>query len=180
MPETLAVHLGRNEPRGLEAPDAFEATGSFEVELRNHGEATHVHLRLEGDLAEAGRIEGDNPFVEGGSSERVHVVVSRSAETVQGALIAATGYGAEEHVVDIQLPGPVEDPVEVDESLAQPPPRDEPGLLGGLSAPVLAVGVVTAVVLGVGGFLIGDNVVGAIAVAIVVAILFALVAALVG
>lgn len=180
MPETLAVHLGREDPRSLEAPDAFEATGSFEVELRNHGEATHVHLRLEGDLAQAGRIEGDNPFVDGGSAERVHVVVDSSDETVRGALVAATGYGAEEERVAVELPGPVDDTVEVDESLATPQPREEPGLLARTSGPVLTSGVVVAVALAAGAFLLADSALAAVGVAVVVAVVFFVVAALVG
>lgn len=178
MPETLAVYLGRDEPRSLEAPASFETSGSFEVKLANHGQATHVHLRLEGDLAAAGRIEGDNPYVPGGETERVHVLIEPTEETIRGALVVATGYGAEEARVSVELSGPVTNTVEVDESLAEPPPREEPSLLARFWLPLLFVAVAVIAGLAVVAFLLSDDPSIAAGVAVGLTIVFAIGAAL--
>lgn len=177
MPETLAVHLGRQGPRSLEAPATFEAHGSFEVELVNHGEPTHAHLRLGEGLGRIATIEGDNPYVGSESSERVRVRVDATDEEVQGTLVLATGYGQEEAAVAVTLVAPANESVEVDESLAEPQPREEEGggLPEGLSLlPVVVLGAV-ALSLAAAAFVAtdGNAAVGAGAFVVVAAVLAA-------
>jgi hypothetical protein len=107
VPETLEVDLNRGTVHAVEAPPAFEATGSFAVALRNHGEPTHVHLTLDGDLAAHAAVESTNCFV-GGDSQFVDVAVGDAEPPVSGRLEVVTGYGAERTSVEVTVvdPGP--------------------------------------------------------------------------
>jgi len=175
VPETFAVHLGRQGPRSLEAPDSFEAHGSFEVELVNHGEATHAHLRVDEELGRVATVEGDNPYVPAESTERVRVRVDAADEEVRGRLDVTTGYGQHEASVAVTLVAPVSDSVEVDESLAEPQPREESGgLPEGLSLlPVVVLGAV-ALSLAAAAFVVtADSIVGVASFVVVAAILAA-------
>jgi hypothetical protein len=176
VPETLAVHLGRQGPRSLEAPATFEAHGSFEVELVNHGEPTHVHLRLARGLDRIATVQGDNPYVGSESTERVRIRVDSTDEEVEGALVVATGYGQEETTVAVTLVAPVNEPVEVDESLSTPRPDEDEG--GGLPQgltllPVVVLGAVALSLAAAAYVVTTDFVVGIAAFVVVAAILVA-------
>ena len=55
MPDSLTVHLNREGPQSIAAPQAFEATGEFSVYLRNHGTPLHAHVSLDDTLAPPSR-----------------------------------------------------------------------------------------------------------------------------
>lgn len=120
MPETLAVHLGREGRRSLEAPTSFEAHGPFEVALVNHGPSAHVYIQVDDTLARVAGVDADNYFVEEEGTRTVYVDVAPADEHVQGELSIATGYGAEAHTVTVDLQAPERRSVEVDDSLATP------------------------------------------------------------
>lgn len=162
MPETLVVHLGREEPRSVSVPGSFEAHGTFEVELVNHGVATHVHLRLDDALADVATVDGDNPYVAADSTERVRIHVAAADREVTGQLTVATGYGAQEGTVTVELVAPVSDTVEVDEDLAKPPSTqsEEPTVgerFAGLSALPVVLLSLLALVLAVGAYLVSQS-----------------------
>lgn len=128
MPEdTLTVHLNREELHAVEVPPSFETTGSFDVELVNHGASIHAHLHLDDALSEVAAIDAANHFVDGESRRAVRVTVN-GATAVDGKLKVASAYGAQTRYVDVHVIEPEEDEqtVEVDESLSRPQPRDRP------------------------------------------------------
>jgi len=122
--DTLPVHLNRESLHALEVPDGFETTDSFDVVLVNHGESVHVHLHLDDELSEAAAIDASNHFVDGDSRRAVRIHVD-GARPVTGKLKVASAYGAETRYVDVRIvePEETENHVEVDESLAEPQPR---------------------------------------------------------
>ena len=187
MPPTLSVELNRQSLHDVAVVNAFETTDSFTVELRNEGEAVHVHLHLDDDLSRVARLDAGNHYVERGSTRRVRVDVAPVDDPYTGKLKIVTGYGAETAYVEVTVSPETEtkEPVQVDENLAKPPTR-EPGeetsivdavlgastrslvglLLVAAFAVVLAVAVAAsvnsaAVVLGV-GVVIGVAVAGVI------------------
>lgn len=184
MPETLVVHLGREEPRSVSVPESFESHGTFEVELINHGVATHVHLRLDDALADVATVDGDNPYVAPDSTERVRVHVDAADREVRGTLTVTTGYGAQEGRVRVDLTAPVSNTVEVDEDLSKPQsPRPETSALddalAGFSALPVALLSLLALVLAFGTFLVtGDVVVGIASFTVLGAVLVAVYATL--
>ena len=127
MPDTLSVHVNRAELHGLDVPNEFETTDSFEVRLQNHGESVHVHLHLDDALSEVARLEANNHHVEADSTRNVTVDVVGSPPA-RGKLKVVTAYGATTRYVDVILEEPPEesDPVAVDESLSKPQPRKQP------------------------------------------------------
>lgn len=153
VPDTLGVDINRRERKSLEAPDAFETDGPFAVELRNHGEATHVYLNLDGALVRAASLGATNHYVEAGSKQSVRVHLDPDAgESVRGQLKVATGYGAETRYVDVNIDRTPERTIEVDPSLSEPRPReDAPGdsLIGLDAIPAVVLGLI-AVVLAAG------------------------------
>lgn len=162
MPETLVVHLGREDPRSVDVPRSFEAHGTFEVELVNHGVDTHVHLRLDDSLSDVAAVDGDNPYVAADSTERVRIHVAPEDREVRGTLTVATGYGAQEGQVQIQLVAPVSDTVEVDDDLSKPqtPPPESSVVddaLAGLSAVPVALLSLLALLLAFGAFVLTDG-----------------------
>lgn len=184
VPETLVVHLGREEPRSVSVPGSFEAHGTFEVELVNQGVATHVHLRLDDALADVATVDGDNPYVAADSTERVRVHVAAADREIRGTLAVTTGYGAQEGQVVIDLIAPVSDTVEVDEDLSKPQsPRPKTSsfddALAGLSALPVALLSLLALVLAFGAFLVTEDlVVGVASFAVLGAVLVAVYASL--
>lgn len=184
MPETLAVHLGREGRRSLEAPSRFEAHGPFQVELVNHGPAAHVYLQVDDTVAQVTSFDAENYYVEAESSRTVHVDVAPADEHVRGELSIATGYGAEDRSVTLEIQAPERRTVEVDESLStpsSPPPASGDARLVDRLSP-LAIGglVVVALALAAGAYLLteGSLVVG-LAAFIVVAAVFAAITMLV-
>lgn len=98
------VHLNGGELYDVEpAAAAFESTGSFEVELRNHGQPVHVHLRLDEDLSRVASLSGTNHYVEGESVLRVPVAVADDAPSVRGMLKVVTGYGSGTDYVEVHV-----------------------------------------------------------------------------
>ena len=119
MPETLAVHLNRDRLHAIEAPDSFETADSFVVEIENHGEAAHAHLRLDDGLAEIASLPTGNHYVRTGTVERVPISV-RDPGPLTGTLTVATAYGSETHDIEVAVePAAGKQAVEIDESLIE-------------------------------------------------------------
>ncbi|MDZ7702578.1 MAG: hypothetical protein U5J98_11255 [Halobacteriales archaeon] len=160
MPDDLVVHLNRDGPHSIGVePRQFVAGGSFDVVLRNHGTALHVHLHLDDDLSAEATLGTANHFVEEGAVRRVRVTVDEPLQPVEGRLKLVTGYGSETEYVRIALEDvePEERHVRVDEALGQPTPApvdDEPLLAAG-DLPTLALGAVAVLVALVAAVLIG-------------------------
>ncbi|MFC7045832.1 hypothetical protein ACFQH6_10820 [Halobacteriaceae archaeon GCM10025711] len=151
MTDTLPVHVNRDGVNTL-APetDVFEATGSFAIQLQNHGAPTHVHLHIDDDLSAVAEVETPNRYVERESTAVVMVRVTGSRRPVRGRLEIVTGYGSETAYVTVSLTNPTEEkqPVDVDENLGhrQQEVAVEPDDGGGVplpnlrNVPVLALG----------------------------------------
>lgn len=128
MPESFTVTLNEDAPQDIEAPRSFEATGDFDVFLKNEGEPMHVHLRLDPTLSAVGQVETPNRYVESERTRRVRVSVTEGERPVEGRLEIVTGYGANTAYVGVTVREELrtDDGVEVDERLAEPPPKPEP------------------------------------------------------
>jgi hypothetical protein len=118
------VHVNRSSLHSLEVPERFEADGSFDVRLINHGEPLHVHLHLDDALSDLASIEAPNHHVDRESERAIRVRVHRPG-SVFGKLKIVTSYGAETRYIDVELEEPTEpdEPVQVDESLSKPQPK---------------------------------------------------------
>jgi len=119
----LLVDLNRGELHDVEAPSAFATAEPFSIELRNHGEAVHVHVRADDALSAVARIDADgNLFVERDTTRSVPVGVSDVDSPVTGTLEITTGYGSETSSVEVTV-DPDDDggEVDVDETLSRPP-----------------------------------------------------------
>ena len=181
MPDSLPVHLNRTDIHSLEVPNEFDATGSFDVQLVNHGEALHVHLHLDDSLSSVASLDATNHHVRAETDRLVRVTVDGDGP-VRGKLKVVTGYGAETRYIDIFVPegGTENEPVIVDDALSKPQPKpaseSNPGL-GDLSpGPILAAGGFTALIAGLVALVLTGNVlvtVGAVlAVTLLVGLLF--------
>lgn len=120
MTDRLVAHINRTAIHSLEVPDSFETEGSFVVDLRNGGEATHVHLHLDDALSEVARLDAGNHYVAGDSSREVRVHVSPGGEPVRGKLKVVTAYGAETRFVDVSVEPERGGSVAVDPELSKP------------------------------------------------------------
>ncbi|TSD13968.1 hypothetical protein DP107_09995 [Haloglomus irregulare] len=129
--DRLLVEINRTGMRSLEVPDSVTVDRSFTVDLRNHGQDTHVHLHLDDALSEVARLGTDNHHVPGGSRRPVPVHVSRpdGYEPVSGRLKVAIAYGQETEYIDITVD--VDEPVTVDPELSQPTGAAADGAGGG-------------------------------------------------
>ena len=129
MPDQLVVHLNREGVYEIEpASGSFETDRSFEIVLYNHGQAVHVHLRLDETLSSVAAVEESNHFVDTESTEVVQVHLADGHSAVEGALEIVTGYGSGTELVDVRIDeprDPSEPTVAVDESLARPQPEEE-------------------------------------------------------
>ncbi|AGB36883.1 DUF7524 family protein [Natronococcus occultus] len=118
----VTVHVNRGSPERLEAATAtFETAEPFTLLLEGHDTPTHVHCRLDENLARVASLPQSNYYVEADARTPVPIDIDPSAidDPVQGYLEVSTGYGAESAAIAVTIePGP--DRVEVDESLAQP------------------------------------------------------------
>ncbi|MWG36848.1 DUF7524 family protein [Halomarina oriensis] len=169
MNESLVVDVNHDGMHTLGVPSEFTTPGSFDVRLQNHGEATHVHLKLDDDLSTNATLEEGHHYVEKGDTQVVRVTVADGA-TGRGVLEVTTAHGGTTEEVSVELgAAPEKPPVEIDESLADPATRTEerpldtdevltaelvPALaLGGvailLAASTLLTGGTVAIVLGV-------------------------------
>jgi hypothetical protein len=151
----LLVELNRGQLHDVEAPAAFAASEPFSIELRNHGEAVHVHVRADEALSGAARIESDgNVFVERETTHSIPVGVGPVDEPTTGTLEISTGYGSETRTVEVTVePESNGDDVAVDETLSSPqrpdPEPDTPSLGERLAAALPGRRVVPVLVLGV-------------------------------
>lgn len=149
---SLPVDLNGERLHDVSVPGSFETTGTFEVELRNRGEAVHVHLHLDDDLSRVARLREGNHYVAGGDALSVPIEVSRVDEPVTGRLKIVTAYGAETaHVTVTVAPSPKPSQIEVDESLSKPQ-RRESTESGGLpfdlpASPEVVAGAAIALIL---------------------------------
>ncbi|MFW6321041.1 MAG: DUF7524 family protein [Halohasta sp.] len=129
----LSVDLNRDGLHEIAAPSSFETDGPFEIRLRNHGEAIHVHCNLDDDLSTVARLPESNHYVEPYSRRSVWIDTRRTDVPVTGRLKIVTGYGNESAytTVTVSPPGTVTERVVVDEELAKPqreePPPPTPG-----------------------------------------------------
>ncbi len=156
MPDTLAVEVNPDGMRTLSVPDRFETDRDFEIRLRNHAEGTHVYVNLDDALSSVASIATTNHFVE---SEETKLVVASVEPGASGAgqLTVAIGHGSVSETVPVEVrPRTSEkEPVTVDESLSEPPAREQssdllsgdgvralPAVVLGLVAVVLATGTV--------------------------------------
>ena len=121
------MHVNREELHAVEVPGTFEADGSFDIALVNHGQSVHVHLHLDDSLSAIASLEASNHFVDGDATRPVTVVVDGEGAAT-GKLKIVSAYGATTRYVDVTITAPEEtdDPVEVDESLAEPQPQSPP------------------------------------------------------
>lgn len=179
--DRLPVHLNRAELHAVEVPDSFETTGSFDLELVNHGTSLHVHLHLDDALSEVAEIDAANHFIDGETQRIVHVRVDGDEELpVRGKLKVASAYGAQTRYVDIELSEPdfEEETVEVDESLAEPPSDPEPEQSSSpVASPelvVLAFGILAVLAAGAIAIFVDSTVVVAGAVVVLVGVLVAI------
>lgn len=173
MPADLVVHLNRDGPHSIAVePRRFEADGPFDVVLRNHGAALHVHLHLDDDLSGQATLGTTNHYVDEDSVRRVRVTVDEPLDPVEGRLKLVTGYGAETAYVTVTLDEAAteERQVRVDESLGQPRhPGPESGPLAGLGdLPVLGLGAVAVLVAIVAAVII-DGVTAVVGLLVVIA-----------
>lgn len=183
MTDSLPVHVSKEALHSLKVPEAFEATGSFDVRIRNHGQALHVHLHLDDTLSQIATLGETNHYVAGETEQAIRITVDTSrldGQTVTGKLKVASGYGAETRWVDVEVsePDPSEETVEVDESLAEPQPEPaeetSPALLQRPAVPVLALGLVAVFVALGAAALIREPVVTAGSVVLLAGVLVAL------
>jgi len=102
--EPLVVHVNRGDHRDLEPAVAHhETSGPFVVRFENHGEGSHVHLSLGGDLGAVGTVEDPNPFLAPETPLEVSVEVDRAHRPLSGTVELSTGYGQESVTVDVEL-----------------------------------------------------------------------------
>ncbi|WP_438267418.1 DUF7524 family protein [Halomarina litorea] len=150
MTGSLVVDLNQDGLHTLSVPATFETSESFDVRLKNHGEAAHVYLHLDDDLSAVAALEGSHHYITRDDIQVVHVAVADGARA-SGTLEVTTAHGGTTERVTVDV-GPQErekPSVEVDESLSNPAPREEPDPLesfGGTERlPVLALGGVAVV-----------------------------------
>lgn len=164
--DTLVAEVNRTDLHSLEVPDVFETEGSFVVELRNHGEATHVHLHLDDALSSVATLDATNHYVGSESSRPVRIHVEADDEPVRGTLKVATAYGSQTHYIDVTIDPTPERNVEVDPSLSEPgadrpTANDSSGLMESPSTasmlPAVVFGMV-AILLAVGAVVSPDGI----------------------
>lgn len=122
----LLVDLNDDGLHEIAVPSSFDTDGPFEVCLRNHGEAIHVHLNLDDELSSVAQLAETNQYVGPHSQRSVPIETHPVSTTVTGRLKIVTGYGAKSTYTTVQLspPGTVRNHVTVDESLAKPQRRE--------------------------------------------------------
>jgi hypothetical protein len=153
--DPLAVAVNRDGLHTLAVPSEFTAAGPFAVELRNHGEAAHVHLNLDDRLSRVARLGATNHYVEADERRLIDVETREAsawpADTVRGKIKIVVGHGQETRYVDVILDrSAAENEVRVDPDLATPdsdPDEETPPVVRLL--PVVVLGSV-AVLLAVG------------------------------
>ena len=154
--DRLTAVLNEADLYAIASPSAFETSDSFEIVLDNHEQAVHVHLNLDETLSSVASLRTTNHYVERNRTYPVTVDVEAPQTEVSGRLKIATGYGAEVAYTTVTI-SPPEDgsrQVVIDDSLSKPATSEptEPTRVdrleayadagpAGLSAPVIAVGL---------------------------------------
>jgi hypothetical protein len=158
--DTLAVEINRTGLHSLEAPASFETDGSFDVELRNRGESTHVHLHLDDALSSVARLGATNHYVRGNGVREVRVDVDAPEGTSQeGSLKVVVAHGAQTRYVTVTVDTTTNE-VRVDPELAQPSDPEPEGVLAGadpLTVSALGLGLV-GVILALGAVFAADGI----------------------
>ncbi|HET7324743.1 MAG TPA: hypothetical protein VFJ06_10455 [Halococcus sp.] len=159
----LVIHLNQESLHSIEIPESFETADSFVIELDNHGEAAHVHLRLDDALSEIASLPASNHYVRPGAVTRVPISIHDDGP-VGGTLTVATAYGSETEDIEVII-GPTagKKRVEIDDSLiersgggnttATPPPRSPSrsagGMTAGIGTPVQLGGAAVLILIGI-------------------------------
>ena len=122
--DAVTVHVNRDEPGSLEVDaDPLETRDSFDVRLENHGDPVHVHCRLSETLVRVASVDGVNHYVGHEQVVTVPVSVESGVDDLAGTIEVATGFGAYTASIPVTILGGPR-PVDVDERLASPPPRE--------------------------------------------------------
>ena len=123
MPESLSVHLNREEPRAV-VPEAasLETDRSFVLRFVNHGGPLHVHLHLDEALDAVAQPATTQVYVDEEVTRDVEIVVPLGHGPAKGYVDLVTGYGAEEARVNVTVTDERKDggpEVAVDDTLAE-------------------------------------------------------------
>ncbi|ESS12228.1 MAG: hypothetical protein A07HR60_00770 [uncultured archaeon A07HR60] len=119
---TLTVDIGEDSVHEIGVPRSFEATAAFDIEFRNHGRATHVHLNVDDSLSRLVSVKTGNFYIPENGVERLFVDVIPLENSTSGHLKIAVGHGSKVAHVVVTVDQKVEDnSVTVDETLAEPP-----------------------------------------------------------
>ncbi|WP_193767653.1 DUF7524 family protein [Halorientalis pallida] len=120
MPDELPVDVNRRERNSLNVPASIQTDDSFVIRVRNHGNASRVHVHLDENLSAVASLDETNHYVEAQSTAAIPVSVHEHG-VVHGKIKLSAGYGATTRWVDVDLTEPDDSgTVEVDESLAEP------------------------------------------------------------
>lgn len=104
MPRALPIHVNRSDHQDVDArTKRFVPEGPFVVRIRNHGQGSHVHVSVTGELALDASSSGDNPFLEADETLEVPVDVTTDLRPAQGSVVVTTGYGRNEVSVDVEV-----------------------------------------------------------------------------
>ena len=165
MTDELPVQINREGRRELDVPDAVDVTGSFDVRFVNHGDALHVHLSADESLSRVATVDAGNRHVPGNGERRVRIDVDSDAldgDSAFGTLEVTTSYGAEQHLVDVEITDPAvtRTTVDIDQSLAEPS-RSNVTLFDRPELFVLGLGLVAVVLAAVTAAVVDDALVGA-------------------
>ena len=144
---SLKIRIDRQNPNGVLAPDEFETTSDFAIEINNGGEPVHVHVNGDDEVMAGISFETGNHFVPSDQTYRIPVDVNEARRPFSGKLRVSTGFGASKEYVDIHVTEPVEEEkVAVDERLAQPMARPRRRRERPIDRVFTDVGLVAAVV----------------------------------
>jgi hypothetical protein len=176
--------VSRDGLHAIDVPGIFEAEGSFDVRLVNHGISLPLHVHLDDVLWEVAALSATNHYVEGESERIVRVEVDEArlpAEPVRGKLKLVSAYGASTRWVEVLLSEPDEEAesVQVDASLSKPQPAPAPessdtgSLLANPEVPVIGLAAIAVTVAVVAILVVRDTVVLGGAMAVVAAVLVA-------
>ncbi|MFB6081778.1 MAG: hypothetical protein ABEJ67_03050 [Halanaeroarchaeum sp.] len=168
MTDSLRVHVNRDGVKTVSSEASrIEVDGPFDLELQNHGQPAHVHVRMDDALAAVANLPDPNWYVEADEMATVAIDVE-SLDEVAGTLTIATGYGAAKTTVDV-LVAAGSGGVQVDESLTKVAPdrdvesgTDESYLVPGV---FVAMGVLVSAVV---ALLVDDTTAMALGIGVVV------------
>lgn len=161
MPDDLEVDLGEEGPHSISvSPSTIEVDDDFDVVLRNHGAGLHVHLAFDDAIASAASLRAVNHYVDDDGVRRVSVRIDGSRAPTEGRLEVVTGYGAETEFATVRVvgSGEAEDGIPVDESLAEPPPREEEPAVDPAILPLVALGAVAVLFAALAVVLVSETV----------------------